>query len=324
METSNTFRYGFRIVGPCSNDRKLVDAVQAFDAYASCDPRARVESEAYLSAFQFGDEFREHMNANVTTKGYTGPCWARFLWFDIDREDRQVALNDTRHLIQHIRDHMSLEPEHILAFFSGSKGFHVGIPTALWNPEPSPDFHKVARAFCEGVAERAEMSIDTGVYDRVRAFRAPNSRHPKTSLQKRQIDAAALLTLSLDAVLEIAKTPEPFDVPEPSPKDTDWNISADWETATKRVREKIQAVHDYRQCTEGAPHLNRATLQFIREGASVGDRHRLLFSAAANLAEFGCPAELAHALLTEAGLDSGLPPKEIRRQIECGLGGIAV
>ncbi|NOY29641.1 MAG: DNA primase, partial [Planctomycetes bacterium] len=41
--------------------------------------------------------------------------------------------------------------------------------------------------------------------------------------------------------------------------------------------------------------------------------------AAANLAEFGCPAPLAHALLTEPGLDSGLAPKEVRRQIDCGV-----
>lgn len=51
----------------------------------------------------------------------------------------------------------------------------------------------------------------------------------------------------------------------------------------------------------------------------MGDRHRLLFSAAANLAEFGCPPALAHELLTESALDSGLPPKEVRRQIDCGL-----
>ena len=53
---------------------------------------------------------------------------------------------------------------------------------------------------------------------------------------------------------------------------------------------------------------------------SKGDRHRLLFSAAANLAEFGCPPALAHALLSEAGLDSGLSPADVRRQIDCGLG----
>ena len=65
--------------------------------------------------------------------------------------------------------------------------------------------------------------------------------------------------------------------------------------------------------------LNRATLEFIRDGAGTGDRHRLLFSAAANLAEFGCPQSLAEALLCESALDSGLSPSEVRRQIACGL-----
>jgi hypothetical protein len=39
-------------------------------------------------------------------------------------------------------------------------------------------------------------------------------------------------------------------------------------------------------------------LEFIRNGADTGDRHRLLFGSAANLAEFGCPPALAHALRT--------------------------
>jgi hypothetical protein len=43
------------------------------------------------------------------------------------------------------------------------------------------------------------------------------------------------------------------------------------------------------------------------------------FQAAANLGEFDCPPELAHALLTDAALDSGLTPGETSRQIESGL-----
>jgi hypothetical protein len=47
-----------------------------------------------------------------------------------------------------------------------------------------------------------------------------------------------------------------------------------------------------------------------------------VFSAAANLAEFGCPPALAHALLTESALDSGLAPNDVRRQIECGMSSV--
>jgi hypothetical protein len=48
-----------------------------------------------------------------------------------------------------------------------------------------------------------------------------------------------------------------------------------------------------------------------------------LYSAAANLGEFGCTPALAVALLEESALDSGLPPKDIRRGIECGLAAVA-
>ena len=60
-------------------------------------------------------------------------------------------------------------------------------------------------------------------------------------------------------------------------------------------------------------------MSIIREGAEQGDRHRLLFSAAANLAEFGSLDDLIVALLTPVGLDTGLQAREVARQIECGI-----
>jgi hypothetical protein len=44
-----------------------------------------------------------------------------------------------------------------------------------------------------------------------------------------------------------------------------------------------------------------------------------LYSAAANLAEFGTLDELIIELLTPPGLDTGLPPRDVARQIQCGL-----
>lgn len=79
-----------------------------------------------------------------------------------------------------------------------------------------------------------------------------------------------------------------------------------------------------RAAGHGAPTLNRSTLDYIRNGADQGDRHRLLYSAAANLGEFGCPSALAVVLLEEPALDSGLPPKDVRRGIECGLAAVSL
>jgi hypothetical protein len=100
----------------------------------------------------------------------------------------------------------------------------------------------------------------------------------------------------------------------------DPRAAADWQAALQAVEREAGAESARRAAVaNGVPRLNKATLDFIREGAERGDRHRLLFSAAANLAEFSCPPALAHALLSEAGLDSGLPPSDVRRQIDCGL-----
>jgi hypothetical protein len=182
-------------------------------------------------------------------------------------------------------------------------------------PGASVEFNQVCRALAESLAASLQVTIDAGVFDKVRAFRAPNSRHPKTGLRKRRIEFDELLGLSTNAIVRLAAEPEPFDIPAPPAANA--KAVADWQAAAATVAEQRQAVATRR--ASGDAKLNRTTLDFIRDGAMQGDRHRLLFSCAANLGEFGCPTELAMALLTEAGLDSGLSPSEVRRQILCGL-----
>jgi hypothetical protein len=245
-------------------------------------------------------------------------CGAPFIWWDIDREgDLESALSDTMRLVHSMVYRLRLDDDDLLIFYSGSKGFHVGLPTALWAPEPSVVFNRVARRFAEGIAESAGVTIDIGVYDKVRAFRAPNSWHPKTGRHKRRLSLKELTELPLDRILSMAEQPAPFDLP--TPRELSPLAAADWQAALKRVEQEAEEQARRRAVAREAPTLNRQTLEFICNGAEVGDRHRLLYSAAANLAEFDCPPALAHALLTEAALDSGLPPKDVSRQIEYGL-----
>jgi len=310
--------YGFRIVGRTSEPRKLVDAASAFAGYAACDERAQVDREAYLSAFQFGADFRERDDGwRVDVRGYAGPSWAPWLWCDIDRDGNlEAATRDARRLAAGIAERYGLDGDELLLFFSGSKGYHVGLPTSLWRPAAAVDFHRIARRFAEDLAGRLGVTIDTGVYDRVRAFRAPNSRHAKTGLHKRRLTFEELLAMKPGAIVKLAETPEPFDLAPPPPVHP--QAAADWQAAADAVEREAEAKQQRRAAATGAT-LNRQTLEFVRDGAPEGDRHRLLFSAAANLGEFGCSFDLAQALLTEAALDSGLAPKEIERQIRCGL-----
>ncbi|GIW97052.1 MAG: hypothetical protein KatS3mg111_0385 [Pirellulaceae bacterium] len=316
----DAMRYGFRIVGDCRQTRRLVDAGAAFAAYADCDDRAEVQSEAYLSAFWFGELFRRHLEQTASTKDYTGECWTPWLWFDIDRaDDIQAATAEARRLCVALVERYDIDGDALLIFYSGSKGYHVGLSTSLWRPEPSVRFNAVLRRMAELLAADASIEIDSGVYDKVRAFRAPNSRHPKTGRYKRRLAFGELLSVSTAGHIERAAKPMPFELPEP-PGSVDQAIR-DWQTALREQTEADAARLERRRADKPA-RLNRQTLDFIRDGAVKGDRHRLLFSAAANLAEFGCPSALAHALLTDAALDSGLPPSEVRRQIDCGLAAV--
>lgn len=311
------FRFGFRVLGDCRQPRRLVDAGAALAGYAACDARAECHREAYLSAFTFDADFREHLAATGSTAGFSGPCWAPFVWLDVDREgDLPAALEDARRLRVVLTDSLGIAEDDVLAFLSGSKGFHLGIPSALWRPAPGRDFHRIARRFAEAAAELAGVTIDAGVYDKVRCFRAPNSRHPKTGLHKRRLSVDELMHLGTDAILKLAAEPADFELPAPMYRSEP--AAALWAEAVAQVQRETGARAECFANGEAPSKLNRATLSFIREGAGTGDRHRLLYSAAANLAELGAPLALCAALLTEAALDCGLTPTDTRRAIENG------
>ena len=316
--TTERIPFGFRVLDDARESRRPVNAAAAFSAHAADDPKAETHRTCYLSAFQYGSDFAGYLAANDTTRGFNGLCGGRWLWFDIDRSDIGNALDDVRRLVAFIADRYGLDGDELLLFFSGSKGFHVGLPLSLCgHPEPSREFNHVCRRLAEGLAERSGVAIDMRVYDKVRLFRGPNSTHQKTGLRKLRLTYDELLNLKVERIVELACESLAFEVPDDPPAND--TARQDWLDAVDDLQKRTTATAERRKRASGTGQLNQATLGFIREGAAHGDRALALFAAAANLAEFGCPQELAHKLLSEAGLDSGLPPGEVRRQIDSGL-----
>ena len=324
--SATTHPHGFRIVGPCTGDRRRVDAATAFRAYCQCDARANVEAEAYLSAFQFAGDFAEHLARTGSPAGFNGSTWAPVVWCDVDRGESAggvaQALTDTRLLVDTLDETYGVPREVLLPFVSGGKGMHLGIPTALWAPTASADFHAVARQFVENIAAEANVTVDVGVFDRQRAFRAPNSRHPKSGLHKRYVPVDVLDTITVDGLLDLARTPAPFDPPSTDGVDSADMLVAVWDDAGRAVTEKAAAMEQRRlEVASGdrAVALNRKTREFLNGEVEVGERHPRLYSAAANLAELGCSLAAVRALLTEPALDLGLPPKDVERAIDNGV-----
>lgn len=313
--TNNAMPLGFRIVGPCDRERRLVEYQPAFEAYCQCDDRAKIDDQGFLSPFQYGDDFRgrvvEPVSMRLDVRGFDGVTWSRFLWFDIDDADLERALSRCRLLVSLLLERYDLDDGDLLVFFSGGKGFHVGLPTGLWLPEPTNRFARCCRSMAETLAASAGIDVDPVVYQTVQPLRAPNSRHAKTGRYKRLVTLDELERFTAEAIKQRAAEPLPFEVPEPPSRHE--RAVEDWKAAELAVSQQAEAT---RHVDANRIGLNRSTLDFIRDGAEAGDRHRLLYSAAANLFDFGCSLTLASALLTESALDSGLSPNELRRCIE--------
>src|SRR5215813_7136556 len=133
-------------------------------------------------------------------------------------------------------------------------------------PAPSTTFHRIARRFAEALAASAGVSIDLGVDDKVRLFRAPNSRHPKTGLHKRRLTLDELLHLDAARIRQLAAAPEPFSLPVVTAADP--QAAADWQAAEVAVTSEAEVKAQHRTAlANGVPRLNRQTLDFIHDGA---------------------------------------------------------
>lgn len=308
------FSAGFLIPGDVRQPRCGVDWFKAWEAFSECAETVRTDQESFLSMFLFPPEFLTHLQQTGSTANYAGDVWCPFLWIDIDAADLGEALRQARAFIGYLGNRFRLDGEELLCFFSGKKGFHIGIPATHWNPQPGPLFHRACRVLAEAMAQAAGITIDRGVYDKVRAFRSPNSRHPATGKHKRMIPAEHLLRCSLESILELASRPAPFDFTMPAALNPD--LAQAWGWAMQQAGELHR--QETRQPREHAT-INRMTWDFIRGGAEPGDRHRLLFSSAANLEEFPTKEALIHALLKKPGEETGLSPADVARQIQCGI-----
>ncbi len=311
--------FGFRVVGHRAEKRRPIDWHAAFAGYASCDRKAELDREAFLSHFTFEQDFVDYLEREGSEKGYSGPCGASWLFWDIDRpDDLALALRDARRLAGAILErYRELDDADLLIFLSGGKGVHIGIPTA-WHPEPSPGFHECAKLFCLAMAEAANVAVDGSIYSKTRLFRAPNSRHPKTGLFNRRLTLDELSFLKPETIIELARHPEPFKIPNGPALCL--SAADDWSKARRVVKQQGERRSAPR---DGDLRLSAFLRRFIRDGELEPDRRAVsTFRAAAELAEIHEAVGfdgLAHALLAEAALDSGLTPSETKRQVACGL-----
>lgn len=167
------------------------------------DPTGRVDT--YCTYFRYPYEMKNHYEQTKSVGGYTGNAWSDWLPIDIDSEDLNQAKHNLGMLIQNLQDY-EIDLNTCRFYFSGAKGFHVMIPTELFQAQPSADigkrFRKIALVLSEG------LNIDTSIYDKARIFRLPNTINSKTGLYKVELYPFEATNLSIDQIKEKAEQPQ--------------------------------------------------------------------------------------------------------------------
>lgn len=191
------------INGSISNRNNNASIVHLQDVqYAPSD------KERYTSLFPYAESIKEHFNTFGTVSGYTGDLYMNWLWIDIDNEkDIQQAYKSAEQLIQRLVANYEVAPNQMAICFSGNKGYHIALHQNLFGGfSPSPELPKQIKLFVEQLCAGIPH-VDFGIYNANRAFRALNSKHPKSGLYKIGVTYDDFKTTDHESIAWLAHEP---------------------------------------------------------------------------------------------------------------------
>ena len=167
------------------------------------------DTVAYASMFPFSEGIIEHVKINKTVNGYEGEYNCKMLYFDFDGDDLEKVLESTRKFYNRLISKYKIPKREIRVYFSGKKGFHLGLRSSFFGGFPSSNdlpnrLGKLVMKLTKGIE-----NIDTSIYNKNRIFRLPNSKHQDSGLYKIPLGYSTFFDRDIDYILEQAKTPKP-------------------------------------------------------------------------------------------------------------------
>src|SRR3989338_458873 len=235
------FQKGFR--NHVVSVTKVPELMESFGRY-SC----------FSTYFFFSDEVLTYMSTRAvdskpTISGYEGKVWAPYFPIDIDHSDFGVAVRAARFLASFFLDGWEVEPNALLIYFSGSKGFHLMLDTRVFGKVvPSRSipliFSAMRRHLVQELPEGLDQAIDLSIKDRVRLLRLPNTMHEKSNLHKVFMSREELDTLDRNAIFDLAQTARTLSVTDETGLLWQSNVTVSRDAARffKRLRRQVRQI----------------------------------------------------------------------------------
>jgi len=162
----------------------------------------------YRNHFRFTADYKTYIEKHNGPKGYKGSVYSDMLWLDFDRkpEELDLTVEAVKTFLNRMLHEYQIPSDHLRCYFSGRKGFHIGIPAEIFGLIPSQDLPGI----CKDLAIRlaGDLCIDKTIYDKTRLFRLSNTKHEISDLYKIELHPSEILNCAdSETILELAKEP---------------------------------------------------------------------------------------------------------------------
>ena len=156
-------------------------------------------------------------------------------YFDIDRLDNDgngdlpKALEDAETLATRL-DEKKIP---YCIYFSGKKGFGIEIPREAFGITPDIRNTKAIEQLAKFWMDETGIQLDLAIYSKRRLIRSPGTRHQKSGLYKIPLTSEELFTLTVDQIVELARTPR--NIPDEMDYTQNPNLVEGWRAALENV-----------------------------------------------------------------------------------------
>lgn len=267
--------------------KATLQAKPKFIPYPGKVPVTNPNTDYYVSLFQYSAEQKKEAEIKGTVAGIKSVT-TDTLYFDMDsKDDLELARKDALEVVKRLVD-QGVDPEHIKASFTGSKGFSVEIKLA----------HRITNEQFKAAVQRLAgdlQTFDHVVSDPNRIIRVDNTKHPKSGNFKIPLTVYDLDELSLDTILNMSsinanlhKEFKPVKLPE--------NL---FKVEEKKVKAEIKG--DLKEALETIPKGWKNYKWALASGFfESGERHNALMVIAATCRGLGYDKVTAYHICKSA------------------------
>ncbi|MEM4177828.1 MAG: DnaB-like helicase C-terminal domain-containing protein [Nitrososphaeria archaeon] len=167
--------------------------------------KVNLNEECYYSLYRFDENIFHHIRKYGTIAGYSGPVYCDYLWLDFDSESGNIntLIERLRLFLDSLGSKYHIPFDSLRLYFSGNKGFHLGIDSRLFEFSPSPDLPKLQKWYASTICGDY-ITPDLAIYNSTRLFRVPNSLNKKKGLHKIPLTIEEIFIFDYDDIASIA------------------------------------------------------------------------------------------------------------------------